>query len=446
MALAGEKQGGLATARSIVIHRHVLSALAALSVAACGGGSGSNGGSVPVSDIPGDQANARVAITNTDMLLDARIFEPNTAVPIASDTSANPAVQGIVSARVSALSLVLFAELVPPIVEGELVQATSISIDDNDRAVVSYNMAGPQTLGAVDYLTRLSRTLPRLSSSITFNDSDVNAVTTDGSSAYAAVGSSDAAFAAPAVLERISLSRSKFILNDIDRIALSSFAGTSTMRTDSEIYVTSGNGGSLFAFSVSDLTLLGEFPLSDARWVAWDEDGGRVAVVQGTPGRLSVFEQGEFPSGSMNLLNTFTFPGADVPESKSTVEIAGGKAFIAAGPAGVQIVCLDDGQVVGAIPTPDAAALGLDPQDVVTNAVSVDDDLLFISNGGAGVYVAQAEEDFDETACNAQQQITVLGRLQFADVDSVNHVEYENNRLLVAAGRGGVKFVRISIN
>jgi len=36
-----------------------------------------------------------------------------------------------------------------------------------------------------------------------------------------------------------------------------------------------------------------------------DEDNGRLVVAQGTPGVLSIFKEGDFPGGSMNLLNTF---------------------------------------------------------------------------------------------------------------------------------------------
>jgi hypothetical protein len=145
----------------------------------------------------------------------------------------------------------------------------------------------------------------------------------------------------------------------------------------------------------------------------------------------------------MNLLNTFPFPGANVPESKSTVEIMGGKAFIAAGPEGVQILCLDNGQVVGSVPRPDPVVLGLDPAVVVTNAVSVDGDVMFISNGEAGIYVARGAEDFGNSGC-AQQEITVLGHLRFDDLQSANHVDFKTRWLVVAAGLGGVKVVKVN--
>ena len=195
----------------------------------------------------------------------------------------------------------------------------------------------------------------------------------------------------------------------------------------------------------SSLKILGQYPLDDARWAAWDEEGERVVVVQGTPGRISVFAEGEFPGGSMTLLNTFPFPGANVPESKSTADIAGGKAFIAAGPEGVQIVCLDNGQVIGSVPRPDPASLGLDPSVVVTNAVTVDEDLMFISNGEAGVYFARGSENFTESGCGPQQ-IDLVGQLVFPGLQSANHVAFDDRHLVIAAGLGGVKVVRVNGN
>ena len=76
-------------------------------------------------------------------------------------------------------------------------------------------------------------------------------------------------------------------------------------------------------------------------------------------------------------------------------------------------MCLDNGQIVGSVPRPDPAALGLDPSVVVTNAVTVDEDLMFISNGEAGVYIAAGDADFASTPCGAPQNITMLGHLRF---------------------------------
>ncbi len=394
---------------------------------------------------PSDQADDRIEIINTEAALSGRISRPGTSVLI-DPSSSNPSTAlvspGMMNALAQELTLTLDAEVSPPTVGGEVVQATSVVVKASSMAMVSYNMRGSPRLGGMDWITKLS-TSPTINASATFNDSDISAVAFDGTFAYAAEATGSAGFPFPAVLERVKVMGNKFTLEDNLRVPLTSYVATSAMVTDNEIYTTSGDGGHVSGFAKSTFTLLGQYPLDDARWVAWDEAGARIVVAQGTPGRISVFAEGEFPGGSMNLLNTFPFPGANVPESKSTVEITGGKAFIAAGPEGVQIVCLDNGQVVGSVPRPDPGELGLDPSVVVTNAVTVDQDVMFISNGEAGVYVARGSQDFSESGC-AQQQITTLGKLRFDDLQSANHVDFRNGWLAVAAGLGGVKVVKVS--
>lgn len=422
------------------IKASVPAVIAAGLLSACGGGGGGSG-----TGVAPDQANARVAITNTPLFLDARVVNTAEVVAIDAPPPVAPVMAGDSPPALNAAGvfLTLVREIDPPIVEGEVVQATAIWLRSASQAVVSYNMVGTPRLGAIDYITNINQKNPKLSSSVAFIDSDISAVSTDGDWVYAAEATNDPAFPFPSVLERFKILGQNLVLQDNARLALTSFAATSTMATNNAVYTTSGNTGEVFAFAANDLSPLGQFPLNDARWVDWDQAGNRIVVAQGTPGQLSIFAEGQFPGGSMNLLNTFPFPGANVPESKTTVEIAGGKAFIAAGPDGVQIMCLDDGTIVGSVPRPDPATLGLDPAVVVTNAVTVDRDLMFISNGEAGVYVAQADADFGSTACNAPQQITMLGHLQFDDLQSANHVAFKGDYLFVAAGLGGVKIVEV---
>ena len=400
------------------------------------------------SEIPAlpDEANDRVSVTNNLATLSTRVTYADEAVEIENSSALPSNLRLPSAARISSsfFSLRLVAQILPPTVEGELVQATSVSLRNTAEGLVSYNMRGAPRLGAVDFIKKFNSNSPRLTSSLAFNDSDINAVATDGSFVYTAVATNAVDFPFPAVLERIKISVNSLTLQDNGRIPLTSFASTSVMPSEKIIYATSGNAGSIFAIDSKNLNQLGEFPLHDARWVAWDKDSGRIVVAQGTPGMLSIFEDEVFPGGSMSLINSFPFPGANVAESKSTVDIAGGKAFIAAGPDGVQIMCLDSGQIIGSVPIPDPASLGLDPSVVVTNAVSVDEKLMFISNGEAGVYVARSPESFNDDKCNTQS-ISVLGKLRFDDLQSANHVAYKSGYLYVAAGLGGVKVIRVDI-
>ena len=394
--------------------------------------------------IPAVDTDGRLTVTNDQEALGERLSYVEVAIPI---DPPGPALFGGAAAPPtrSTLSLTLVAELDPPTVDGQVVQATSISPPRRFTFLVSYNMKGNPFVGAVDYVINPFGLTPRLVSLVAFGDSDVSAVGLDDDWIYAAQATGANGFATPAAIERLQLAASGILLENNTRFDLTSFAATSVLAAGNKIYVTTGDDGHVYALDASDMSMIGRFALDNARWVAHDADNGRIVVAQGTPGRIAVFQEGDFPGGSMTLLNTFPFPGADVPESKSTVEIVGGKAFIAAGPEGVQVMCLDNGEIVGSVPRPDPASLGLEPSVVVTNAVTVDEDLMFISNGEAGVYVAAGAAEFASTPCDAPQTITVLGHLRFDDLQSVNHVDYENKRLLIAAGLGGLKIVKIKI-
>jgi len=68
---------------------------------------------------------------------------------------------------------------------------------------------------------------------------------------------------------------------------------------------------------------------------------------------------------------------------------------------------------------------------------------MFISNGEAGVYLAQGSQVFSSTGPETVQTITVQGRLRFSNLQSVNHVAYQSKYLIIAAGLGGLKIVQV---
>jgi len=99
--------------------------------------------------------------------------------------------------------------------------------------------------------------------------------------------------------------------------------------------------------------------------------------------------------------------------------------------------------VLGAVPRPNPDSLGLSPSVVVTNAVAIDQDLMFISNGEAGVYLAQGSQPFATSGTGAQT-ITMQGKLRFGNLQSVNHVALQSGLLIIAAGLGGLKIVQVN--
>ena len=69
---------------------------------------------------------------------------------------------------------------------------------------------------------------------------------------------------------------------------------------------------------------------------------------------------------------------------------------------------------------------------------------MFISNGEAGVYLAQGSQIFSSTGSETLQTITMRGRLRFGNLQSVNHVALQSGILIIAAGLGGLKIVQVN--
>ncbi len=397
---------------------------------------------------PGDQANDRISITNDPGTLAARVTYLDDSIPIDSLGVGYPSVPRVApaagrspAASQATFNLSLKAEVAPPSVGGQTLQATSVSIVGN-LAVVSYNMVGNPYLGGVDVIDITNKNQPVLRSQALFQNTDVSAVTTSGTNVYLAEATGDTGFASPGVFEVVGLSGNQLVLTGNRRVALSSFVATS-VATGTRLYATSGDGGSLFMIDPASLAVTSSIALHDARWVA--VGGGKVAVVQGTPGTLSVYNE-----SNMSVVGSWAFAGANVAEAKSHAQLVGGKAFIAAGDSGVQVLSASTGTKVGAVPRPNPDSLGLSPAVVVTNAVTIDQDLMFISNGEAGVYLAQGSQAFSSTGSETQQTITMRGKLRFGNLQSVNHVAYSAGGpgnpglLIVAAGLGGLKIVQVN--
>ena len=400
---------------------------------------------------PGNQANDRISITNNAGVLAARVTYLDDSIPIdsigvgypsAPAPFASAAVNRSSAASLGAPNMSLKAEVTPPSIGGQMLQATSVAIVGN-LAVVSYNMVGNPYLGAIDVIDVTNKNQPVLRSEALFQNTDVSAVTTFGTNVYLAEATGDTGFAAPAVFEVVQLVGNQLVLTGNKRVGLSSFAATSVASGSTRVYATSGDAGSLFMLNPVTFAVTSSIPLHDARWVA--VGGGKVAVVQGTPGKLAVYNESD-----MSVVGSWTFAGATVAESKSQAQLVGGKAFIAAGDSGVQVLSAATGLKVGAVARPNPDSLGLSPAVVVTNSVAIDQDLLFISNGEAGVYLAQGSQVFSATGSETQQTITMRGKLRFGNLQSVNHVAYsaggpgQPGLLIVAAGLGGLKILQVN--
>lgn len=376
----------------------------------------------------------RVTISNDQGDLSTQVTRRNQPVEVEPASAAN----ALVLAPQVDYTLTLVAEVAPPAVDGVALQATSVAFHGN-KAIVSYNMAGEARQGAVDVFTFDAENTPNLTSRAIFADTDVSAVAAGDTQVWLATATADETFATPAVLEALGLSADgQLSLEGNHRMPLSSYVATSVCVTGDRVYATSGNTGGVYAFDRQTYEPVAGAALDDARWVA-SAGSNEVVVVQGTPGRLSVLTAAE-------LFQTAAHPfdGAAIAESKSTVEVLGGKAFVAGGAGGAFVIDIASGAVVGHIPVP--VGLPLPATEVVTNAVSVDGSLMFMSNGAAGIYLVQASDDLSKPIAGAAPSFGVAGRLVLGDYSSANHIAYHDGMLFVATGRGGLKIVQVAPN
>lgn len=312
-------------------------------------------------------------------------------------------------------------------------QATHVVLT-GDYAYVTYNVAGSTYLGGVQ-----NKNFPTLLSQAIFTNTDVSAVTYDNGKLYLAEATSDTNFLYPAVIEEIVLQSNTISLNT-RRKGISSFVATDIKAYGGKLFASSGSGGpAVGELTVLDAATLNEitsYQFLDARAV--NVYSNLITIMQATPARLRVYD------GTTNaFVKSITVGGANIADSKSTANVVLSRAFVAAGDEGMKVVSLTTDAVVDSIPR--AIVAGLDPSLTVTNAVSVNNDLVFLANGEAGVYVAQAAINLETTSAG-NTNLVLLGKMQFGAQQSANFVASSGDILFIAGGLGGLKIVEVAVN
>lgn len=363
---------------------------------------------------------------------------------VASAVVANSAVTN--AAVVQALSLTLQAEVAPPVVNGVPVQATHVDVSGN-YAVVSYATADESYGGAVALFDVSNTARPTLVSLVTLPNADVNAVAfgrTSGKGSRAvtriflAEATSDSGFVEGGVLERLDMVGGRIVGNS-RRLALPSYAGTGVAVYAAYVFATSGTGGALMGgVTMVDgerMTAVAVDRFADARAMAIAPEANLAIATQGTPGRARLYDMS---TGQLRISDLMV-GGSTGRAAKGNVKVVRDWAYVAAGDGGLRVLSIARRRVIDSIARPQVE--GVAPEDQVTNAVTVDGDLAFIANGGAGVWIVSTRTDGSSSGTPA---VSVLGRLRFSGPVSANFVASRNGTMFVAAGAGGLKIVRVT--
>lgn len=389
----------------------------------------------------------KVTVENDEEVLAERVTYSEENIVIESEeenTLVSPKPLG--KADASAITLTLVAEVEPPELDGETLQATEIRISGN-KAFVSYNVAGEVFKGAVEIFNITDPLTPELISSAKFSDSDVNGLSIHGNDLYLASASNSSDYASPAILQNIKITGGK-LSSDINIIDLPSYAATDVDVSGNFIYVTSGaDGGYVSVFKQSDLTLHNSYAVEDARSV--DSDSKDIAVLAGTNGVDGVSAKlVTFDPDLGEIQDEFELTGATIKHAKSTIEVKKDKAILAMSDDGTQVVCLATGDVIHQFDLP--IVDGLDETLTVANAATAYKRSIFMANGEAGVYVAVNNENLDKKGCEVDG-LALAGKLQLNDIllddagerQSINHIVYRHDMLFIAAGLGGLKIIKV---
>ncbi|MEB2784528.1 hypothetical protein [Algoriphagus persicinus] len=364
--------------------------------------------------------NGSITINSDSQSLTTRVKMDNAGVIGLIDPNA-PA--GRIQEEATDLPLVLVSQVDAPEFDGKKLRATHIDIDGN-YAYVSYNTEGDTYLGAVDIFDITNIYSPVITEQAIFTDTDISSIEYKNGKLYLAAAvniDKNAEVTSPANLITVAVSGGRFT-SDFTYTSLPGFVATDLANTNSNTAVTSGNDGVIGLYDASQ-TPGSSSEIEDLRAVVFGSD--KLAVLSGVSG-VHILDPNSLSEVINIPLNT------DVPGAKRTLDINNGNLYVSEGANGAGIYKMTDGTLVSklAIPIrPEDIAEG----DIVTNAVSVDDNLLFMANGAAGISIS------DVSDLAAIKQFGVL------DLDgSSNFVRNEEEFVFVATGFGGLQILRIN--
>lgn len=319
--------------------------------------------------------------------------------------------------------LYLVAEVTPPSYNGQLLRASYVEIADT-LAFVAYNTEGESYLGGVDVFDISDEENPQLISQAIFPYTDVSAIAYEDNTLYLAEATNadlDPDFDTPAVLEEITL-EDGLLSETSRRVAVAGYVTTGVKVEAGEVITTSGSSGGLTIFDKTTLNAFFYAEVANARDLA--VKGNTIAVASGAPGKISFFEL-----NSRSALEAHALGGASEQGARSGVDFLGNDLIFAAGAEGILVLNQKSGAVTKAVELP--AIEGVEPSDIVANSVSVNEGLVLMANGAAGLYVGKVKGNEIEL-----DGVIALG-------GSANVVKSKGNVIFIATGTGGLKIVRI---
>jgi uncharacterized protein YdeI (BOF family) len=352
------------------------------------------------------QLNSRLDLTNSGVI---SILSASTGKRLAAESNQLPLTQ--------------IAEFnAPKDSKGNTLQASHVAVNGN-YAYVSYNSQGETYSGAIDMIDVSDPYKPKLVMSALIPDTDITSVVySNGKLIIAGATNVDKnpALLSPAIVLNMQLTSNGSLSTSFTTNDISSYVTTDVTANSTNYFAVSGNTGSLSKFDTAGKQVGINITIEDLRSVAVNND--KVVTLSGTKG-INIYN-----ASTLALTKSFSNWIDDAEGAKRTIDFIGDKVLVSEGYQGLGVYNMTSGvktQTISLTP-----ATTTEPDDVVTNAVSVNGDYVFVANGGNGLSVYKTGD-----------QLTLMGTVGING--SANYVKSSGDYIYVASGKGGLKIIKM---
>ncbi len=323
--------------------------------------------------------------------------------------------------------LTLVAQVdVPSYQGGENLTASHVDVD-GDYAYVSYNTVEDGYFGAVDIIRISDPTNPRVTSRLYYTNADINSIDYDNGYVYLAGGvDSERSVTATAnsFVAKIVVSNGRLDLNaGITYGFQEGYNATDVEVAGNNVIVTSGQEGFVRVYNKSDLTTVVEAPFLDLRSVAYNN--ANIAVLDASQG-ITIMDEG------LNKISDIAIDSDFGTNTKRTIEFSGEHVVVAEGANGAGVYNASTGAFVEYVPiliNPES----VDVSDIVTNAVAINEEVLLMANGGAGLCLSEDQ---------VNQDADLVGIIQLEG--SINYVATKGDYVFAASGKEGLQIIKLN--
>jgi hypothetical protein len=376
-----------------------------------------------------DSENNQISVTSDVQKLNQRVSIVNEPVEL-DTTSDQTSTTAMAKGNDHAFTHV--ANVNSPLdINGNSLSATSIEIRSN-KIYVSYHLNGNPYAGAIDIFDVKDESNPKITSSVYFTDTDVNAleIEENGKTLWYAGGRDitktdyDEETHQGAVVGELKIDKDVF--EDYRKeIPLPSYSGNALVGNSQQLYVASGaTGGGFFELSKDNLSMTNRFDVDFAKYIDQRKDG--LIGLSLKDGKHAKFYMMDFKDDEIDEYET-NFE-VTPQNGKNVIEYCASITYGAFGNQGVKGYKFDGGG--------DPLVYEFDPVGKdVANAVSSDGNYVYIAHGTDGLFITTQ-------ARSPNKEPEEIYSWDNDDQASANFVKTDGKFVILANGIHGLKILK----